>query len=198
MRQPASIPHRLLALLLLLAVLASTALVIIPVRNKLSTMDQRIADDFGMIQRLRAGAVSIEIYDEAIASIEAAVRDDARFLNAESPALASAALQQIIRQSLEDAGATLRSVQDVPAGPTAPDSDTQLPPRPVTVRATVLAKYPDFLRAIARIEATKPYLFVDQLSIRTTLNTDPATEWQPMTIRFDVTAFMPPTVSVAQ
>ena len=51
MRQPASIPHRLLALALLVVVLGSTALVIIPVRNTLTAMDNRIADDFGMIQR---------------------------------------------------------------------------------------------------------------------------------------------------
>lgn len=198
MRKPASFLHRVAALLLLLGVLAAIFFVVHPVRDTLSEMNRQIAENASMIQRLRAGSVSIGTYSEDIASVEAAVRSDPRFLAAASPALASAALQQIIRLALEEEGATLRSVQDVLSLSGEGEGTSPAAPKPVTVRVTVLATYPDILAAIGRIEAARPYLFIDQLSFRTPLVMEAKTEWAPLTIRFDVTAYMPPTVSMSQ
>ena len=90
MREPARLLHRFLALLLLLVVLAGAVLfVVFPVQKALSDMDAQIADDMRMIERLQAGGDSLEVYEEAIATLAAALQDDPRFLSDDSPALAS-------------------------------------------------------------------------------------------------------------
>ena len=195
----AGLLHRATALVILLGLLAVAAFFVVkPVRDALRAMDRQLAENASVVQRLLAGSDSIETYEEALASVETAVRGDPRYLLADSPALASAALQRIVREAIEGAGATLRSIQDVSADNPVSEQDMVLSRTSVTVRATVVATYPDILAAIGTLESAKPYLFVDRLSIRSPLRTEPATEWTPLTVQFEVTAYMPPSATLAQ
>jgi hypothetical protein len=172
--------------------------VVKPIRDTLQNMDRRLAEDAMVINRLMAGSESIESYGDALEAVEVAVRSDPRYLVADSPALASASLQQIIRQALEGAGATLRSIQEVPAETRDSGRGDMFAGTSVTVRATVLATYPDILAALGVLEASRPYLFVNRLNIRSALRDENATEWSQLTVQFDVTAFMPPVVTLSQ
>jgi general secretion pathway protein M len=81
------------------------------------------------------------------------------YYDAETPALAGAELQRELQDMVRAAGARLINTQFLPAG-----ADEQ-PPR-VRIRAQFQGTTESLLDVIYRIEQARPFLFVDQLSVR--------------------------------
>ncbi len=83
------------------------------------------------------------------------------YFDAETPALAGARLQSEVQEVVRAAGARPISTQILPV-----DEDEQ-PPR-VRIRTQLQGTTDELLDVLYRIEESRPFLFVDQMSIRST------------------------------
>ena len=112
------------------------------------------------------------------------------YFDAPTAALAGAQLQGTIQEMVQAAGARLVNSQFLPA-----ESNEQ-PPR-VRIRAQIQGDTNAMLDVLYSIEHARPFLFVDQLSVRSTTrrerrdrrqggNNPPAETKQELTIRLDV------------
>ena len=112
------------------------------------------------------------------------------YFDAPTAALAGAQLQGAIQEMVQAAGARLANSQFLPA-----ESNEQ-PPR-VRIRAQIQGDTNAMLDVLYSIEHARPFLFVDQLSVRSTTrrerrdrrqggNSPPAETKQELTIRLDI------------
>ena len=112
------------------------------------------------------------------------------YFDAPTAALAGAQLQATIQEMVQGAGARLVNTQFLPA-----ESNEQ-PPR-VRIRAQIQGDTNAMLDVLYSIEHARPFLFVDQLSVRSTTRRErrdrrqggaspPAATKQELTIRLDV------------
>jgi len=83
------------------------------------------------------------------------------YFDAATPALAGAQLQTQVQEMIRKAGARPISAQILPA------AEDEQPPR-VRVRVQVQASTEQLLDVLYELEETRPFLFVDQMSIRST------------------------------
>jgi len=178
-----------LAAIALLAALVAVVVfaVVMPVRDSINGFDRTFAEDMRMIERLSAGSSSIDKYREAISVLEAQIAEDDRYIKADSDALAFAALQQLVQAVIADNGGTMRSIQNVEVDPKGHE-------RPVSVRVIASATYPVLIELLAELESNRPYLFVDGLSIKAPATGRAVTDWAPLSVQFEVVAFLSPVV----
>ncbi len=112
------------------------------------------------------------------------------YFDAPTAALAGAQLQSTIQEMVQAAGARLINTQFLPAEP------NEQPPR-VRIRAQIQGDTNAMLDVLYSIEHARPFLFVDQLSVRSTsrrerrvrrpgANDSPAETKRELTIRLDV------------
>ncbi|MFZ1539109.1 MAG: type II secretion system protein GspM [Chromatiaceae bacterium] len=112
------------------------------------------------------------------------------YFDAPTAALAGAQLQSTIQEMVQAAGARLINTQFLPAEP------NELPPR-VRIRTQIQGDTNAMLDVLYSIEHARPFLFVDQLSVRSTTRRErrvrrqgandlPAETNQELTIRLDV------------
>jgi len=147
-----------LALLVPLLLLASVAL---PWSQRMHELDEQLArgaDQLERYQRLVATLPSLR------AELEREQANDdfkAFYFDAETPALAGARLQSEVQEVVRSAGARPISTQILPV-----DKDEQ-PPR-VRIRTQLQGTTEELLDVLYRIEEARPFLFVDQMSIRST------------------------------
>ena len=147
-----------LALLVPLLLVASVAL---PWSQRMNELDEQLArgaDQLERYQRLVATLPSLR------AELEREQANDdfkAFYFDAETPALAGARLQSEVQDVVRTAGARPISTQILPV-----DKDEQ-PPR-VRIRTQLQGTTEELLDVLYRIEEARPFLFVDQMSIRST------------------------------
>ena len=147
-----------LALLVPLLLLASVAL---PWSQRMHELDEQLArgaDQLERYQRLVATLPSLR------AELEREQANDdfkAFYFDAETPALAGARLQSEVQDVVRTAGARPISTQILPV-----DKNEQ-PPR-VRIRTQLQGTTEELLDVLYRIEEARPFLFVDQMSIRST------------------------------
>ncbi len=84
------------------------------------------------------------------------------YFDAETPALAGARLQSEVQEMVRTAGAQPISTQILPV------SAEEQPPR-VRIRTQLQGATDELLEVLHRIESARPFLFVDQMSIRSTM-----------------------------
>jgi general secretion pathway protein M len=112
------------------------------------------------------------------------------YFDAPTAALAGAQLQGTIQEMVQAAGARLVNSQFLPAEP------KEHPPR-VRIRAQIQGDTDALLEVLYSIDHARPFLFVDQLSVRSTTRrtrnerhqtgkTQPAQTKQELTIRLDI------------
>jgi general secretion pathway protein M len=89
------------------------------------------------------------------------------YFDADTPALAGAQLQTEVQEMVRKAGARPISAQILPA------AEDQQPPR-VRVRVQLQASTEQLLDVLYQLEETRPFLFVDQMSIRSMTRRAPA------------------------
>ena len=147
-----------MALLVPLLLLASVAL---PWSQRMHELDEQLArgaDQLERYQRLVATLPSLR------AELEREQANDdfkAFYFDAETPALAGARLQSEVQEVVRSAGARPISTQILPV-----DKNEQ-PPR-VRIRTQLQGTTEELLDVLYRIEEARPFLFVDQMSIRST------------------------------
>lgn len=126
-----------------------TALVV-PIRDGLDGRDAQIAEQRTMLARFKVMATQE-------AAVEAAAKqtqpDTGEYLAGANEGVINADLQTRIKSMLEPVGARLRSVRTLP-----PQASDQV--RYVGSRIEIFGTLPAIHRAVAAIEASKPYLFV--------------------------------------
>jgi general secretion pathway protein M len=133
----------------------------------------------------------IQRYERLLATIPPNNEEvKAFYFNAPTAALAGAQLQGTIQEMVQAAGARLVNSQFLPAEP------NEQPPR-VRIRAQVQGDTEALLEVLYNIEQARPFLFVDQLSVRSTSrrgrrdrrqrgDSPPPQVQQELTIRLDV------------
>jgi general secretion pathway protein M len=125
----------------------------------------------GLDEQLSRGADQLARYQRLVATLPGLraeltrelANDDfkAFYFDAETPALAGAGLQSEVQEMVRAAGARPISTQILPLDP-----DEQ-PPR-VRIRTQLQGTTDELLEVLYRVEEARPFLFVDQMSIRST------------------------------
>ena len=147
-------------LVLLIPSLLALALAL-PWWQRVQGLDEQLAnsaDQFVRYQQLVATLPGLR------AELEREQANDdykAFYFDAETPALAGARLQSEVQDVVRAAGARPISTQILPA-----DKDEQ--PQRVRIRTQLQGTTEELLDVLYRIEEARPFLFVDQMSIRST------------------------------
>jgi general secretion pathway protein M len=89
------------------------------------------------------------------------------YFDAKTPALAGAQLQREVQEMVKSSGGRLVSTQILPA------PDDEQPPK-VHVRAQIQGETDALVDVLYRIEQARPFLFVDQMSVRSQSRRTPA------------------------
>jgi general secretion pathway protein M len=148
--------------LLVAAIAALVAVVAVPVYLRHKHYDAAIADltdKLGRYQRLAATRPDVA------RSLDAVRAKDARkfFLKQSGPALAAAEVQEAIRQLIESSGGRLVGI----GTPAAKDEGRY---RQITVNVQFTANIGAVRRILHTVESGTPYIFVENLMIRSQVN----------------------------
>lgn len=152
---------RLAALGLLLGLIASLAFLIVPPILRAYERDREaIAFNRGAIVRFERIAASLPEMKQRLATLAARGKTRRHYLVGATPALAAAELQKSVQQVVKSHGGNVSSVQILKG---KEEGEFQRIAIRVQMRASIEA-----LRAIFyNVEAGQPYLFIDNLEIRT-------------------------------
>jgi len=147
-----------LALLVPLLLVASVAL---PWSQRLQSLDEQLERGNDQLQRYQRLVATLPGLRAELEREQANDDFKAFYFDAETPALAGARLQSEVQEVVRAAGARPISTQILPV-----DKDEQ-PPR-VRIRTQLQGTTEELLDVLYRIEEARPFLFVDQMSIRST------------------------------
>lgn len=185
MRSLKPLESRWLAVLLLVAVVAALVFMVARVeRQQHEKYDAAIADRLDQIARYGRVAASRGDYEKAIATVKG-LGGEKFYLKSSSPALAAADIQQIVQTLVEAHGMRQESVQIAPHK----DEDGR---RQITVNLRLRGKLSGLQHVLYSLETTQPYLFVDNLSIQSTvrMNYVPVPDVEPeVTAQFDLSGY---------
>lgn len=162
----------------------------LPWYNRIDRLDARTETVLDQIQRFERLLTTIP---RLKADLERELNNEevkAFYFNAPTAALAGAQLQGTIQEIVQTAGARLINSQFLPAEP------NEKPPK-INIRAQIQGDTNALLDIMYNIEQARPFLFIDQLSIRSTTRRErrdrrqpgsaPATQTQQeLTIRLDI------------
>jgi general secretion pathway protein M len=145
-----------LALIVAGALVAGVAL---PWGQRTAVLDAEIAEREEQILRYRQLLAGLPALRAELEQERDKEEFKAFYYEAQTPALAGAQLQRELQDMVRAAGARLINTQFLP-----PAAEEQ-PPR-VQIRAQLQGKTDALLEVLYRIEQARPFLFVDQLSVR--------------------------------
>jgi general secretion pathway protein M len=148
--------------LALLVPLAIVLVIGVPWWQKLRGMDEQIARDSDQIIRYRQLLATLPSLKAALAEEKAKDDYKAFYFDAATSALAGAQLQTDVQEMVRAAGARPISTQVLPV-----KTDEQ--PLRVRIRTQFQGDTEDLLDILFRVEQARPFLFVDQMSIRSTM-----------------------------
>jgi general secretion pathway protein M len=158
-----SLPSRLLALtLVLLAGLALVRLLVLPVLAAWQETAASIEQSQTLLQRYRALAAQRPQLERELGNQRRAEIANVAYLQGESDALASAALQDQVRAIITRAGGELRSTQILPVEPAGPETSV----RRASLRLQLAVDVEGLQQLLYELETSEPYLFVEDLNIR--------------------------------
>ncbi|WP_295881479.1 type II secretion system protein GspM [uncultured Thiohalocapsa sp.] len=162
-RRLAALPWRCIAawtVALLIPALLVLAIAL-PWWQRLQMLDADHARGLDQLARYQRLVATLPSLRAELASEQANDEFKAFYFDAETPALAGARLQSEVQEMVRSAGARPISTQILPV-----DEDEQ-PPR-VRIRTQLQGTTDELLDLLYRIESARPFLFVDQMSIRST------------------------------
>lgn len=185
MRPMRPFEKRLLAVLLLFAVIAAVVLAVaLPYGKMQKHYDDAIADRLDRIARYQRIAATGPEVKKAIADV--AAKDPKRFyLKSSAPALAAADIQQIVQTLVEANKLQLDSMQIAP-----PKQEEDY--RRITLNLRLRGPMRGLQSMLYSLETTMPYLFVDNLNIQSTVrqNYMPASGVDPeVRCQFDLSGY---------
>ena len=176
--------RRLAILVLVVAVLAIVLTIAMPVWLRHKHYDDAIADASDKLARYKRIAAT---HAEVAKQLEAMRGKDTRkyFLRSGAPALSAAEAQEVIRAVVESNGGRLITM-------TAPTSREDGRYRQITVNVQLTANVFALRKILNAIESNIPYLFVDNLTVRTQVpgNFRPQPGAEPeMFVQLDVSGY---------
>jgi general secretion pathway protein M len=145
----------------LLIPLALVLVILVPWWQKVHGLDERLGRSTEQLQRYQQLVATLPALRAELQREQANDDFKAFYFDAETPALAGARLQSEVQEVVRDAGARPISTQILPV-----DADEK-PPR-VRIRTQLQGTTDELLEVLYRIEAARPFLFVDQMSVRST------------------------------
>jgi len=138
------------------AVLVVANLIVVPVRDGLAHRDAQIAEQRTMLARFKALAAQEAVVE---AAAKQAPADTGEYLAGSNEGVINADLQTRLKGMVEPTGARVRSVRTLP-----PQTTEQV--RYTGSRIEIYGPLAAIHRAVATIEASKPYLFVRGAAIK--------------------------------
>jgi general secretion pathway protein M len=126
---------------------------------RVSELDERIAAQLDQVARYQGLLASLPRLRAELEQERSNEDFKAFYYEAQTPALAGAQLQRELQDMVRGAGARLINAQFLPAGA------EEQPPR-VRIRTQLQGKTEALLDLLFAIEQARPFLFVDQLSVR--------------------------------
>jgi general secretion pathway protein M len=137
------------------------AAVVLPWWQRMQALDGAYADGLAQLSRYQRLVATLPGLRAELAREQENDDFKAFYFDAETPALAGARLQSEVQEMVRAAGARPISTQILPV-----DEDEQ-PPR-VRIRTQFQGTTDELLDVLHRIESARPFLFVDQMSVRST------------------------------
>lgn len=178
--------------LVLLLLLLFYGVVIGPLIQAFSDVNQAVAEGSEQLARYRQIAGQRQVLEARFAEIAARQAASGVYLPGDTDALAAARLQEIVNSTVETSGGQVRSVQILP---TKEDGDF----RRVGVRIQLTGTISAVARILHTFEAGETFLFVDNLDISnrmTRRGPDGAGGVDPdLVIRLDLQGYVRPEVS---
>jgi general secretion pathway protein M len=176
--------RRLAIALLVLAIASVIVLVGLPVWMFHRYYDQALAENADKLERYRRVAATRSQLGQQLEALQ--TKDIRRyFLRSGAAALSAAEAQEAIRGLVEGAGARLITLQ-------APSTKDEGRYRQVTVNVQMTANIFALRRIMHAIESNTPYLFIDNLVVRSQVpgNFKPPPGAEPeMFVQFDVSGY---------
>lgn len=158
----ASTSARRCALLWLLLGLLPLAVLLgagIPWWQQLRALDDQLETDRAQLTRYQRLVATLPALREELAREQADDAFKAFYFDAETPALAGAQLQRELQEMVRSSGGRPVSAQILPV-------DEEEKPQRVRVRIQLQGSTEQLFDLLFRIEEARPFLFVDQMSIR--------------------------------
>jgi general secretion pathway protein M len=189
MTQVPPIIERMLALALLLGlVLLAAVFGVLPFAESARLTDDALEYNREMIARLSRSAAHPSSYDAQIDVLLARINDSGLYIRADTEPLAAAAVQEHLKRAVGLHGGELRSVQSLPSLPE--ENLTR-----IGLRVVMTGVLGPMIHVLHELETGEPYLFVDNLQIKSTKRRRRRTQEQTvgrLSIRFDVYGYLPP------
>jgi len=126
-------------------------------------LDEQIVDARAQLERYQRLVATLPDLRDALAREQENDDFKAFYFDAATPALAGAQLQRDVQEMVRGAGARSISAQILPV-----DAE-EVPPR-IRVRIQMQGTTDQLLDVLYKVEEARPFLFVDQLSIRSTMS----------------------------
>lgn len=149
---------RALGVLLLLLLLANVAITV-PWLRMNGAYDQAIETTTDQIRRYQTLQAQGPQLKARLDSLHREVESASYYVDAETPALAAAALQSRVKQAVEGAGGTLTSTQSLPL-------EEEGSAEKVAILVRMSGDVDALLKVLYTLEGEPPLLFVDNLTVR--------------------------------
>jgi general secretion pathway protein M len=146
-------------LAVVLVPLAIVAAFVIPWWIELDAVSERIATNRDQIHRYQRIVATLPALRQELTRERANDDFKAFSFDEPTPALAGATLQRMVQEMIRAVDARPISAQILPA------QDSESPPR-VRLRVQIQAQTEELLELLFRLEEARPFLFIDQMSIR--------------------------------
>ena len=189
MTQMPPIVARMVALALLLGLVALVAVFgVLPFAEKARLTGEALEFNREMIARLSRSAAHPGSYDAQIDLLLARINDSGLYIRADTEPLAAAAVQEHLKRAVGLYGGELRSVQSLPS--LEEENLTR-----IGLRVVMTGTLGPMIHVLHELESGEPYLFVDNLQIKSTTRRRRRTQQPPtsrLSIRFDVHGYLPP------
>ncbi|MBB1072967.1 type II secretion system protein M [Rhodoferax sp. 4810] len=139
----------------------------IPWWQRLQTLNTRLTRDQDQLVRYQQLVATIPQLQAELAQVKTQDKNTKAFyFSAATVSLAGAQLQEQVQEMIRTAGGRPVSTQMLPL------DEKEQPPR-VRIRLQLQATNEALLKLLYQIEAARPFLFIDQLSIRSAANDSP-------------------------
>ncbi len=184
--------RRLLAVtLLVLLVLGVYAAIVAPLQQRFTAYDETIEQSARLLERFRQETMDPAALERQRRNLESARRGTDGLLKGDNEAIAGAFVQHFVTTAVEAEGGTLRSIQVLPV-------KAENGFRRITTRAQINVTTPALRDLLHRIEASRPFLFIDSLDVRlgrkrrSRGNDKPDEAEVQLLVRMDVFGFLAP------
>ncbi len=162
--------------------------IVAPIRERFAEYDQSIALSQQLLVRYRKELVDPAELERQRDALKRAGATQGGLLRGDNEAIAGAFVQHFVTTAVEGGGGTLRSIQVLPV-----KDDSGF--RRVTTRAQVNLTQSGLRDVIYKIEAARPYLFIDNLDVRRSRRSrrkqgDDETEDAQLLVRMDVFGYL--------